>query len=84
MDEFLADVDAVYTKLGRCQIAVNEGIRDADGKEIGPQLMGTGEVDAHGNVQLSGSGVLWPARPCASSKWVWTPCRRRPDRRRSA
>ncbi len=58
MDEFLADVDAVYTKLGRCQIAVSEGIRDADGKEIGPQLMGTGEVDAHGNVQLSGSGAL--------------------------
>lgn len=58
MDEFLADVDAVYAKLGRCQIAVSEGIRDADGKEIGPQLMGSGEVDAHGNVQLSGSGAL--------------------------
>ncbi len=58
MDEFLADVDAVYTKLGRCQIAVSEGIRDGDGNEIGPQLMGTGEVDAHGNVQLSGSGAL--------------------------
>jgi len=58
MDEFLADVDAVYTKLGRCQIAVSEGIRDGDGYEIGPQLMGTGEVDAHGNVQLSGSGAL--------------------------
>ncbi len=58
MDEFLADVDAVYTQLGRCQIAVSEGIRDADGNEIGPQLMGSGEVDAHGNVQLSGSGAL--------------------------
>jgi ATP-dependent phosphofructokinase / diphosphate-dependent phosphofructokinase len=58
MDAFLADVDAVYTKLGRCQIAVSEGIRDADGNEIGPQLMRTGEVDAHGNVQLSGSGAL--------------------------
>jgi len=58
MDDFLAEVDAVYTKLGRCQIAVSEGIRDGDGNEIGPQLMGTGEVDAHGNVQLSGSGAL--------------------------
>jgi len=58
MDEFLADVDAVYSALGRCQIAVSEGIRDADGKEIGPQLMRSGEVDAHGNVQLSGSGAL--------------------------
>ncbi len=58
MDEFLADVDAVYSKLGRCQIAISEGIRDAGGKEIGPQLMASDEVDAHGNVQLSGSGAL--------------------------
>jgi ATP-dependent phosphofructokinase / diphosphate-dependent phosphofructokinase len=58
-DTFLADVERVYAKLGRCQIAVSEGIRDEMGKEIGPQLMrGAGEVDAHGNVQLSGSGAL--------------------------
>ena len=58
-DAFLADVEAVYAKLGRCQIAVSEGIRDASGAEIGPKLMrGPGEVDAHGNAQLSGSGAL--------------------------
>jgi len=58
-DAFLADVEAVYGKLGRCQIAVSEGIRDEKGEEIGPKLMrGAGEVDAHGNVQLSGSGAL--------------------------
>jgi 6-phosphofructokinase len=58
-DTFLADVDKVYAKLGRCQIAVSEGIRDEQGEEIGPKLMrGPGEVDAHGNVQLSGSGAL--------------------------
>jgi 6-phosphofructokinase len=58
-DAFLAHVEAVYAKLGRCQIAVSEGIRDDKGQEIGPQLMrGPGEVDAHGNVQLSGSGAL--------------------------
>jgi ATP-dependent phosphofructokinase / diphosphate-dependent phosphofructokinase len=58
-DAFLADVEAVYAKLGRCQIAVSEGIRDAHGEEIGPKLMRwPGEVDAHGNVQLSGSGAL--------------------------
>jgi ATP-dependent phosphofructokinase / diphosphate-dependent phosphofructokinase len=58
-DAFLADVEAVYGKLGRCQIAVSEGIRDEMGAEIGPKLMrGPGEVDAHGNVQLSGSGAL--------------------------
>ncbi len=58
MDHFLHDVDRVYTTLGRCQIAVSEGIRDPEGNEIGPQLMRSGEVDAHGNVQLSGSGAL--------------------------
>ena len=30
-DAFLADVEAVYAKLGRCQIAVSEGIRDETG-----------------------------------------------------
>jgi 6-phosphofructokinase len=58
-DAFLADVESVYAKLGRCQVAVSEGIRDGSGEEIGPKLMwGAGEVDAHGNVQLSGSGAL--------------------------
>ena len=59
IDAFLAEVESVYAKLGRCQIAVSEGIRDEKGEEIGPKLMrGAGEVDAHGNVQLSGSGAL--------------------------
>ena len=58
-EAFLADVEGVYAKLGRCQIAVSEGIRDETGAELAPKLMrGTGEVDAHGNVQLSGSGAL--------------------------
>jgi ATP-dependent phosphofructokinase / diphosphate-dependent phosphofructokinase len=57
-DAFLADVEAVYAKLGCCQIAVSEGIRDGSGEEIAPKLMRPGEVDAHGNVQLSGSGAL--------------------------
>jgi 6-phosphofructokinase len=58
-EAFLADVEAVYAKLGRCQVAVSEGIRGEKGEEIGPKLMrGLGEVDAHGNVQLSGSGAL--------------------------
>ena len=57
-EAFLADVEAVYSKLGCCQIAVSEGIRDEKGEEIAPKLMRSGEVDAHGNVQLSGSGAL--------------------------
>ncbi len=57
MDTFLGDVDKIYRKLGRCQIAVSEGIADEKGEPIGAKLIG-GEVDAHGNVQLSGSGAL--------------------------
>jgi 6-phosphofructokinase len=57
-DRFLADVEAIYAKKGRCHIAVSEGISDASGTPIGATLIKGGQVDAHGNVQLSGSGAL--------------------------
>ena len=57
-DRFVSDVERVYSRLGRCQIAVSEGIADAAGVSIGAKLIGGGERDAHGNVQLSGSGAL--------------------------
>lgn len=57
-DSFLADVEAIYAKKGRCHIAVSEGISDASGTPIGATLIKGGQVDAHGNVQLSGSGAL--------------------------
>jgi len=60
-ETFVADVDRIYTKLGRCQIAVSEGICDASGQPIAASLMKTGQTDAHGNLQLSGSGALGDA-----------------------
>ena len=57
MDAFVERVAEVYDRLGRCQIAVSEGIQDKDGQSIGAMLI-QGETDAHGNVQLSGSGAL--------------------------
>jgi 6-phosphofructokinase 1 len=60
-DKFIGDVDRVYTKLGRCVIAVSEGVRyKADDKKslLAEKIMTGGEVDAHGNRQLSGSGAL--------------------------
>lgn len=57
-DRFIEDVKATIAKWGRCQIAVSEGIKDKDGKEIGATLITGGQTDAHGNVQLSGSGAL--------------------------
>ena len=62
IDKFCGDVDRVYKKLGRCVIAVSEGIHDEQKKAIAAKLaeMSGKEVerDSHGNVQLSGSGVL--------------------------
>ncbi len=55
---FLADVKTMYDKHGRCVIAVSEGIHDAEGAPIITQLAADVEKDAHGNVQLSGSGAL--------------------------
>ncbi len=58
MDKFCADVDAVLKKLGRCVVAVSEGICDSDGQTYAEKLAAQAEVDAHGNVQLSGTGAL--------------------------
>ena len=55
---FLADVRAMYERHGRCVIAVSEGIHDASGAPIITKLAQDVEKDAHGNVQLSGSGAL--------------------------
>lgn len=56
MDRFVRDVKAAYRKYGRCVIAVSEGIADKGGTPIASLFIK--ETDAHGNVQLSGSGAL--------------------------
>jgi 6-phosphofructokinase 1 len=58
IDRFLADVKATNERYGRCVIAVSEGIHDASGQPIAAQLAKDLERDAHGNVQLSGTGAL--------------------------
>jgi len=61
VDQFKEDVERVYSRLGRCVIAVSEGIHNKEGKPIAVELaeqMGGVETDAHGNPQLSGTGVL--------------------------
>ncbi|MCX8082891.1 MAG: 6-phosphofructokinase [bacterium] len=55
-EQFLKDVEAVYAKYGRCVVAVSEGIADENGEPIASKFIK--EVDAHGNVQLSGTGAL--------------------------
>ena len=47
-------VERVQRELGRCIVAISEGVHDAAGKLIAESK----EVDSHGNLQLSGSGAL--------------------------
>jgi len=58
VDKFLSDVKATFERHGRCIIAVSEGVHDEKGEAIITKLAGTVERDAHGNVQLSGTGAL--------------------------
>ena len=57
-ERFLAEVKATYDRFGRCVIAVSEGIHDAADVPIATKLAKEEERDAHGNVQLSGTGAL--------------------------
>jgi len=58
-ERFVRDVREVHGRLGRCQVAVSEGLADKSGRAIAAilaeKLGGRVERDSHGNVQLSGS-----------------------------
>jgi 6-phosphofructokinase 1 len=58
IERFLADVKATQERYGRCVVAVSEGIHDEAGTPILEKLTQALERDAHGNVQLSGTGAL--------------------------
>jgi 6-phosphofructokinase len=62
LSQFAHDVREVNGRLGRCLIAVSEGIADRSGKPIAQLLAEkmnlSVEHDSHGNIQLSGSGAL--------------------------
>ena len=52
--KFIEDMKRVVDELGRCVVAVSEGITD----EAGESVYKSDEMDAHGNTQLSGTGAL--------------------------
>jgi 6-phosphofructokinase 1 len=58
LDGFLSEVKAAQERFGRCVIAVSEGVHDEAGDPIVVKLAKEVEKDAHGNVQLSGTGAL--------------------------
>jgi 6-phosphofructokinase 1 len=57
-EKFVADVERVYSKYGRCLIAASEGICRSDGVTWAETMKGNLDRDSHGNVQLAGSGAL--------------------------
>lgn len=57
-ETFIADVDRAYTKYGRCIVAVSEGVVTKTGEPLVSSLFSNIERDAHGNIQLSGTGML--------------------------
>lgn len=58
LDKFLSDVEVVYKRLGRCMVAISEGICDLEGEPWAKKLAEQEERDSHGNIQLSGTGAL--------------------------
>ncbi|MBI9018204.1 MAG: 6-phosphofructokinase [Phycisphaerae bacterium] len=58
MEQFISDVKAAKAKYGRCLVAVSEGIHDENGTPWAQRMAENVEKDAHGNIQLSGSGAL--------------------------
>ncbi len=58
VDNFLKEVKDTYDRLGRCLIAVSEGIKDEKGELIATSLTKNIEKDSHGNILLSGSNSL--------------------------
>ena len=56
--QFLSDVKKVYQKLGRCIVAVSEGVHDSKNLPIAEKIQKNTEKDAHGNLQLSGNAAL--------------------------
>jgi 6-phosphofructokinase 1 len=66
IDRYLADVDRIFKKYGRCVVAISEGVwatTDEKGKHVplAADLMRKAgqepQVDDHGNVQLSGGAL---------------------------
>jgi len=56
---FAADVMRCIERHGRCVVAVSEGIADENGVLVASKF--SNERDAHGNLQLGGSGALGDA-----------------------
>ena len=55
MDQFVASVEAIYNKTGKCMVAVSEGIHYADGRFVSEAEASA--TDGFGHAQLGGLAV---------------------------
>jgi len=78
LNQFIDDVQRVYGEHGRCLVAVSEGLANEEGVPILKAAHRYLEKDAHGNVQLSGTGALGDFL-CEAIKQVITRARIRAD-----
>ncbi len=58
IENFLESINYIYKKYGRCVVAVSEGIKNQNNKLYTEIIKNSNEYDDHGNIQLSGSGIL--------------------------
>ena len=56
--DFVNNIKSVFNKYGRCIVAVSEGIKDTNNILYTKKIQTSNEYDDHGNIQLSGSGML--------------------------
>jgi len=76
IENFLKEVKEVYDALGRCVVAVSEGVHNEKGEyflqtyadQSGSGL--AGKTDSHGNIQLSGSGALGDTQTNIVSEYI--------------
>ena len=58
MKDFINNIKSVFNKYGRCIVAVSEGIKNKNNVLYSKKIQSSHEYDDHGNIQLSGSGML--------------------------
>ena len=56
--DFVHSIKKVFDKYGRCIVAVSEGIKNTNNILYTKKIQSSNQYDDHGNIQLSGSGIL--------------------------
>ncbi len=58
LETFKNNIKKIFKNYGRCVVAVSEGIQNKQKELFTETIKKSNEYDAHGNIQLSGSGIL--------------------------